>query len=389
MDLELSIVIPCLNEADTVAVCVGKAVRWLAENPDVAGEVIVADNGSTDGSQELATTAGARVVPVLERGYGSALMGGIAAARGRFIIMGDGDDSYDFSQLTPFLAKLREGCDLVQGCRLPGGGGTVLPGAMPMLHRWWGNPMFSFLARWWFRAPLHDIYCGLRGFRRDFQLQLDQRCTGMEFATEMVIKACHHGARFAEVPITLHPDGRKVHGPHLRTFRDGWRTLRFFLIYSPKWLFLAPAALLILIGLAGYAIALPGTVIGGVRFDAHTLLCASLALICGCQAAAFYVLAKVFAVTEGLAPPSPRFLRAFRWITLETGLFAGVVGLILGLGLLTWAVLIWRATGFSSLDYASTMRIVVPGATLTAIGVQTILSSFLVSMLGLKRKYSP
>ena len=385
---EVSIVIPCLNESDTVGICVGKAVEWLRNNPSVSGEVIVADNGSTDDSREIAQAAGARVVSVPECGYGSALMGGIAAAQGKYVIMGDGDDSYDFSQLTPFIEKLRAGGELVQGCRLPSGGGTVLPGAMPFLHRWWGNPMFTCLARWWFRAPLHDINCGLRGFRREFQLSLDQRCTGMEFAVEMVIKASLRNARIAEVPVVLHPDGRKAHGPHLRTFRDGWRTLRFYLLYAPNWLYLAPAAALLLSGLAGYAIALPGMIIGGVKFDVHTLLCASLALICGCQAAAFFVLAKVFAVTQGLAPATKRYTTAFRWVFLETGICAGALGLTGGVALLLWATNEWRLTGFASLDYAKTMRFVIPGATLTAIGFQTILSSFLMSMLGLKRKNS-
>ncbi|MFI5380273.1 MAG: glycosyltransferase family 2 protein, partial [Tepidisphaerales bacterium] len=309
--VELSIVMPCLNEADTLATCVAKALRALSEH-GIAGEVIVADNGSTDASREIAAAAGARVVPVAAKGYGSALMGGIAAARGRFVIMGDADDSYDFLDIRKFVDKLRQDNDLVQGCRLPSGGGTVMPGAMPFLHRWWGNPMFSILCRWWFRAPIHDVYCGLRGFRRDWYHTIDQRCTGMEFATEMIIKASLHGARIAEVPVTLHPDGRKAHAPHLKTFRDGWRTLRFFMMYSPRWLFLMPGILLGLLGLLGYALAMPGIKIGPATFDAHTLLFASLAILCGYQSVLFAVFTKVFAISEGLMPPDPRVDRMFK-----------------------------------------------------------------------------
>jgi glycosyltransferase involved in cell wall biosynthesis len=229
----------------------------LRENK-IAGEVIVADNGSTDGSQTIATRLGARVVPVGARGYGNALMGGIAAARGRFIIMGDADDSYDFLEIPAFVEQLRAGFDLVQGCRFPSGGGTIAPRAMPFLHRWCGNPLFSRLVRWWFKAPVHDVYCGLRGFTKAFYERLEQRCTGMEFATEMIIKASLYRTRITEIPITLQPDGRKSHPPHLKTFRDGWRTLRFFLMYSPRWLFLMPGFLLMVLGCLGYGIAMLG-----------------------------------------------------------------------------------------------------------------------------------
>ncbi len=386
MTPELSIVIPCLNEGETVGQCVTKAVGWLSANPTVTGEVIVADNGSTDDSREVAERAGARVVSVEARGYGSALMGGITAAQGRFVVMGDADGSYDFGDLLPFVEKLRAGFDLVLGCRLPAGGGKLMKNAMPFLHRWWGNPMFTRLARSWFGAPLNDIYCGLRGFRKEFQLGLDQRCTGMEFAIEMVIKACLRGAKISEVPITLYPDGRTVRGPHLRTFRDGWRTLRFFLLYSPSWLFLAPGAALLLFGLIGYALALPGIALGSLHFDAHTLLFASLAIICGFQAIAFFLFAKVFAISEGLLPESTRGPRLLRWINLERGLVLGVISLVAGVVLLAWAINLWRETGFGPLDYSRTMRFVIPGATLTAIGFQAVLASFFLSVLGLKRK---
>ena len=383
--MELSIVMPCLNEAETVATCVSKAQRFLRDN-GIAGEIVVADNGSTDGSQEIARDCGARVVPVTPPGYGSALMGGIAAARGKFVIMGDADDSYDFSELMRFVVKLREGYELVQGCRLPSGGGTVSRNAMPLSHRWLGNPMFSFLARTWFRAPVHDIYCGMRGFTKDLFRRLDQRCTGMEFATEMIIKASFQKERIAEVPITLHPDGRKTRAPHLKTLRDGWRTLRLFLVFSPRWLFLIPGLLLILLGAVGYAIALPRLTVNGVTFDAHTLLFASLAFLCGFQAVLFAILTKLFAITEGLLPPDPRLERAFRHVTLEKGLAGGTLALGAGFILLLTAVLIWRRTGWGPLDYSEVMRVVIPGATLTALGFQTVLFSFFMSILGMKRR---
>jgi glycosyltransferase involved in cell wall biosynthesis len=383
--LELSVVMPCLNEADTLAVCVEKALRALDEH-GIDGEVVVADNGSTDGSREIAERLGARVVPVAERGYGSALMGGIAAARGTYVIMGDADDSYDFGEIPAFVAKLREGADLVQGCRLPSGGGRVLPGAMPTLHRWWGNPMFSAMARRWFRAPIHDVYCGLRGFSKAFYLQLDQRCTGMEFATEMIIKASLRRARIAEVPITLHPDGRRSHPPHLKTFRDGWRTLRFFLMYSPRWLFLVPGALLVLLGAIGYVVAMPGLTVFGAALDAHTLLFATLAIICGYQSILFAVFSKVFGITEGLLPPDPRLDRMFGVLNLERGLTLGAISTAVGVALLVVAILKWRATDFGALDYSQTMRWVIPGVMLTALGFQTVLSSFFTSILGLRRR---
>ncbi len=384
-DIELSVVIPCLDEADTLATCVGKAQTAFAAC-GVRGEVVVADNGSTDGSPEIAEGLGARVVAVERRGYGSALMGGIAAARGRFVLMGDADDSYDFLEIPKFVERLREGYDLVQGCRLPAGGGTVMPGAMPFLHRWLGNPLLSALARGMFGVPVTDAYCGMRGFKKSLYERLDQRCTGMEFATEMIIKASLHGARIAEVPIKLHPDGRESHGPHLRTFRDGWRTLRFFLLYSPRWLFLVPGLVLMLIGLLGYALALPGIEIAGARLDAHSLLAASLALLMGFQSVLFAILSKTFAVVEGLVPPDPRLDRFYEVATLERGLVVGLLALTGGLALIGAAAWEWRATGFGPLDYPRTMRWVIPGVTLAALGFQTILSGFFVSILGMSRR---
>lgn len=384
-DLELSVVIPCLNEADTIGICVEKAQRALREN-GIAGEILVADNGSTDGSQNIAISNGARIVRVATKGYGNALMGGIAAARGRYIIMGDADDSYDFLEIPRFVEKLRQGYELVQGCRLPSGGGRVMPDAMPFLHRWWGNPMFSLLARRWFNAPIHDVYCGLRGFTKDLQQRLHQRCTGMEFATEMIIKSSLYGVKIAEVPITLHPDGRKSHAPHLKTFRDGWRTLRFFLMYCPRWLFLIPGAVLVMLGLVGYALALPGVKLGNITLEGHTLVYASLAILCGYQAILFAIFTATFAVNEGLRPPPRGYETFYKVMNLERGLILALLTFLAGVVLLALAVNKWLLTGFGNLDYRDTLRWVVPGATLTALGVQTMLSSFFVSILGLSRR---
>jgi glycosyltransferase involved in cell wall biosynthesis len=383
--VEVSVVMPCLNEAETLAACIEKAREGLRA-AGVEGEIIVADNGSTDGSTEVARGLGVRIVEVANRGYGSTLMGGIAAARGRWIVMGDADDSYDFREIPRFLAKLTEGAELVQGCRLPSGGGRVMPGAMPTLHRWWGNPMFSRMARAWFGAPIHDIHCGLRAFSRDLIERLDLRCTGMEFASEMVIKATLSGARIAETPITLHPDGRRSRARHLRTFRDGWRHLRFFLLYSPRWLFLVPGLLLLLAGLAGYLIALPGVRVRNIEFDVHTLLIASLFLTLGYQALLFAVLTKVFAIREHMLPADPRVLRLFRFVNLERGLTVGAITLAVGVGLLLVAIYDWLSAGFGPLDYRATMRLVIPGVTLAALGVQTVFSSFFLSLLGMPRQ---
>lgn len=382
---ELSVVIPCLNEADTLGICLEVAQRALLDH-GIKGEIVVADNGSTDGSQEIAKRHGARIVCVPERGYGSALMGGIAAARGRYVVMGDADGSYDFGEIPQFLAKLREGFDLVLGCRLRSGGGRILDGAMPPLHRWIGNPLFSRLARHWFRAPIHDVYCGLRGFSVDHYRRLEQRCVGMEFASEMIVNSSLRGARIAEVPITLHPDGRRTHAPHLKTFRDGWRTLRFFLLFSPRWLFLVPGVVLILLGLVGYGIAMPNLGFGRIAFDVHTLLFASLAIICGYQSIVFAVFTKTFAISEGLLPQDPRMTRLMRIVNLEKGLLFGTLAMLFGIGLLVAAVVQWSDVGFGHLDYSRTMRWVIPGVTLTTLGFQTVLSSFFLSVLGLHRR---
>lgn len=382
--LELSVVMPCLNEADTLATCIKKAQQAMSE-AGIAGEVIIADNGSTDGSQTIATDLGARLVPVEERGYGNALQGGIRAARGRFIIMGDADDSYDFLEIPKFVARLREGFDLVQGCRLPWGGGRIMPGAMPFSHRWLGNPMFTLMVRWMFGATINDVYCGLRGFTKAHFERLDLRSPGMEFATEMIIKSSLLKTSVTEVPITLHKDGRIAHPPHLRTFRDGWRTLRFFLMYCPRWLFLYPGLVLIALGLLGYGVALPGLALGRIHFDVHTLLVASLGVLLGYQSVVFAVSAKTFAIHEGWLPESAGMRRFFSIVTLERGLLAGGGALGIGLGLLVGALVIWRAHDFGRLDYAQTMRWVIPGVTLAALGFQTILSSFMLGILRMRR----
>lgn len=383
--MDLSIVMPCLNEADTVGKCIQKALVGIS-NSGVSGEVIVADNGSTDGSIEIAEKLGARVARVSAKGYGNALMGGIGAAGGKFVIMGDADDSYDFLEVPKFVEQLQSGADLVQGCRLPSGGGTVKPGAMPFLHRWWGNPMFSFLVRLWFGAPIHDVYCGLRGFRKEFQQSLEQRCTGMEFATEMIIKSSLRGAKIVEVPITLHPDGRKSHAPHLKTFRDGWRTLRFFLLCSPKWLFLIPGLVFVFLGAVATLLALPGATIGPATFDAHTLLFGSLCFLLGYQAIVFAIMTKAFAVGEGFMPKDRRLLDFFQVATLERGLILGTVAFLFGGVLLGGAMVHWFQVDFGELNYGYTMRWVIPGATLSALGFQTILFSFFISMMGINRR---
>ncbi len=382
-ELEVSVVMPCLDERDTLATCIEKARRALDE-AGIAGEIVVADNGSTDGSPEIARECGARVVHVAQRGYGNALQAGIAAARAPFVIMGDADDSYDFLEIPRFVERWREGFDLVQGCRLPSGGGKILPGAMPFLHRWLGNPLFTLLARKWFRAPIHDVYCGLRGFRKEAYERLDLRCTGMEFATEMIIKFSLFELSVAEVPITLSPDGRKAHDPHLETFRDGWRTLRFLLLYSPRWLFLVPGLVLFLVGALGFAVVMPGLRVGGVNFDAHTLLFASLFVIAGYQSILFGTFAKLHAVRNGLVPKDERVERLSAVLAGQHGLIFGGTGLLAGGALLLTALVRWSLVEFGDLDYSQTMRLVIPGVTLSVLGFQTMLASFYLDVLRLQ-----
>ncbi len=381
-DVELSVVIPCLNEAETLASCIERAQRALRKN-GIAGEIVVADNGSTDGSQAIAQRLGARVVPIETKGYGSALMGGITAARGRFVIMGDADGSYDLGQLMPFLERLRAGSDLVMGNRFAGG---ILPGAMPPLHRYLGNPILSSIGRLFFRSPCGDFHCGLRGFNRASILKLDLRTTGMEFASEMVVKATLHRMRIEEVPTTLSPDGRS-RPPHLRSWRDGWRHLRFLLLYSPRWLFLYPGMVLMIVGLALGLWLLPGPrTVGRVTFDVHTLLYAALMVIVGFQAVTFALFTRIFAISEGLLPQDPRLERLFRRVTLETGLLAGTFLLVVGFAATLYALGVWGARSFGNLDPVRTLRTVIPAVTLLTLGCQVILASFFLSVLGLRRR---
>lgn len=381
---EFSIVMPCLNEAETVGTCIQKARQFL-RNHRVAGEVIVADNGSTDGSQVIARQMGARVVSVSAKGYGNALMGGIAAARGKYIIMGDADDSYDFANLDLFVKELRAGYDLVMGNRFKGG---IKPGAMPWLHRYFGNPILSGIGRLFFRSPCDDFHCGLRGFSKDAITKLDLRTTGMEFASEMVVKATLHKMRITQVPTTLFPDGRS-RAPYLRSWRDGWRHLRFLLIYSPRWLFLYPGLLLMLLGLIVMAWLLPGPrTVGNVTLDVHTLLYSAISIIVGFQAVNFAVFTKIFGITEGLLPEDPRLNRVFRVVNLEVGLVVGFGGILAGLIGSIYAFTHWGGRSFGPLDPTQTLRVIIPACLSLALGCQTVLSSFFLSVLGLGRRGS-
>ncbi len=371
--LEVSIIMPCLNEAETLAVCIKKAQRFIIEN-ELAGEVIIADNGSNDGSQDIARRLNARVVNVPAKGYGSALKGGIEAARGKYIIMGDADDSYDFSNLNPFIKKLRNGYDLVMGNRFKGG---IASGAMPFLHRYLGNPVLTGIGKLLFGSPCNDFHCGLRGFRKDAITSLELQTTGMEFASEMVVKATLHKMQITEVPTTLSPDGRS-RPPHLNTWRDGWRHLRFLLMYSPRWLFFYPGIFLILAGLLATLSLLPSPKV-------HSLLYSSTAMTIGFQIVMFALFTKVFGISEGLLPEDRRLNKLFNYLNLETGLIAGCILLVMGTAASIYAFGIWGQHNFGSLNPAETMPIVIPGVTCLALGIQAIFSSFFLSILGLKR----
>jgi glycosyltransferase involved in cell wall biosynthesis len=382
MSVELSIVMPCLNEAETLAFCIEKAQSYLRRT-GIDGEIVIGDNGSTDGSQQIAVGLGARVVDIPVRGYGAALHGAINAAQGRYCIIGDSDASYDFEHLDDFVEKLRQGYGLVMGNRYMGG---IRPGAMPWKNRYLGNPFLSFIAKLFFHAPVGDFFCGIRGFSKRAFDSLYMRTTGMEFAYEMVIKAQMKGERMTEVPTILSPDGRSRR-PHLRPYRDGWRTLRFMLLHSPRWLFLYPGCALIALGLAGCAWLLPGPrSIHGIVFDLHTLLYAFVSILLGFQLAAFAVFAKVFAVSEGLLPEDPRLTRVFRYIRLETGLAAGAALVAIGIAGSIVAVSRWSEQGFGNLDFDRMLRVVMPAVFSLTLGVQIVCSSFFLSILGLRRR---
>jgi hypothetical protein len=379
---EVSVVIPCLNEARTLGQCIRKAQRSFADL-GVHGEVVLADNGSTDGSAAIAAELGARVVPVESPGYGNALAGGIAAAHGDYVIMGDADGTYDFASLGAFVEGLRDGSDLVVGNRFLG---RIEPGAMPFLHKYLGNPVLSFIGRRLFKTPCGDIYCGLRGFDRRKIVDLDLRAGGMEFAIEMIVKASMSELRIAEVPIVLAPDQRDRE-PHLRTWRDGWNSLRLLLLYCPRWLFLYPGLALLIVGVAGMAWLTPAQrTIGGVTFDVSTLLYAALAVVIGLQAVFFFVTARLFGVVEGLLPDDPVFRRRVERLTLERGLVLGLLMALTGLGVSVYALATWNRTGFGRLDYQHILRIVIPGSTLLLIGFQTVLFSLFLGMLKLSRR---
>ena len=379
--MELTVVIPCLNEAETVAICVSKAVRFI-EQHGIDGEVVVADNGSTDGSRQLATDAGARVLPVRDRGYGNALIGGILAARGEYVIMGDADDSYDFTNLMPFIVELRKGADMVMGNRFKGG---IEPGAMPPLHRYLGNPVLSFIGRLFFRSRIGDFHCGLRGFRCDSVLALNLHATGMEFASEMVVKATLAGQKITEVPTPLAKDGRS-RPPHLRTWRDGWRHLRFLLLYSPRWLFFIPGMIMLILGLIiGGATATGPITIGDVTLDVDTLVSAAGMVVIGFQSVVFWLFTRVYASTEGFLPESPRAARVLAAVSLERALIlGGVIGLA-GLAGMIVSLTSWQAHAFGRLDYEHALRVMIPSVAALMLGCQAILGCFFLSILDIKQ----
>jgi hypothetical protein len=379
--VELTVLMPCLNEAETVATCVRKAVTFLADS-GIDGEVVLADNGSTDGSQKLATDAGARVVPVSEKGYGNALMGGVLAARGEYVIMGDADDSYDFTNLMPFITELRNGADLVMGNRFKGG---IEKGAMPPLHRYLGNPVLSFIGRLFFRSKIGDFHCGLRGFRRDSAIKLGLQATGMEFATELVVKAALAKQTITEVPTTLSKDGRS-RPPHLRTWRDGWRHLRFLLLFSPTWLFFFPGLVLLAAGLGlGAAVATGPLRIGGVSFDVDTLVACGAMVDIGFQAVLFWLFTQVYAGAEGFLPTEPRVQTLLGKLSLEKGLLAGAAVGLAGLVGLVFSLTYWQGHSFGHLNYEHALRLMVPSVTALVLSCQIILGTFFLSILSIKQ----
>ena len=375
---------PCLNEAETLARCIESAKTGI-QRAGVRGEIIVADNGSTDGSRAIAEKTGAWVVAVKEKGYGCALRGGIQAASGKWIILGDADASYDFSEAGRFVKKFQEGFELVMGCRLPAGGGTIVPGAMPWKNRWIGNPTLSFIGRFFFKCPAHDFHCGLRGFTKAAYEKMDLQTTGMEFASEMVIVSTLKKLKITEVPATLRPAGRS-RPPHLKPWRDGWRHLRFMLLFSPRWLFLLPGIFLSLLGLAFAArLAVGDFQVGKILFNVGTLAVASMTVIIGFQLVAFAFFTKVFAIAEGLLPDDQKLTRVLKVFTLEKGILLGVAVLLAGVALLLRAVWYWQQVHFAAtLSPEENLRRLIPAVTLIILGIQGIFSSFFMSALGLK-----
>lgn len=383
-EIEISIVIPCLNEAETLQGCVVEAFAALESN-GVAGEVIVADNGSSDGSQEIARQAGARVITVSRKGYGNALQGGIRASEAEYVLMGDADGSYDFGELPRFLEKLREGFDLVMGCRFPRFGGSIERGAMPWKHRWIGNPVLSGLGKLFFNSSVHDFHCGLRAFRKKAIMDLKLETGGMEFASEMVVKSTLYKLKIDQIPITLRCD-RRSSSPHLRSWRDGWRHLRFMLLYSPKWLFVLPGLLLTIAGAFGFILLLPKPfTIRGVTFDLNSLLVSSVAMLTGFQVLAFGLFTKAYAVNIGLLPGKEYWHRLVNGCAVEWGIGIGLVLMVSGLGLLIHAILYWKAAGFGPLPYQISHRMVILAVTLISLGIQASVYGFALNILGLQR----
>jgi len=380
--VQVSIVMPCLNEAETLAICIRKALLAIAST-GLRGEVIVADNGSSDGSREIAVREGARLVPVPVRGYGAALFAGINAAQGEFILMGDADDSYNFADLPLFIARLQGGAELVMGNRFKGG---IREGAMPFLHRYLGNPVLSFIGRLFFHAPVGDFHCGMRAFRKQAIVGLDLRTTGMEFASEMIVRACIGNLRIEEVPTTLSPDGRS-RAPHLRTWPDGWRHLRFLLLYSPRWLFLYPGLLLSALGVVATVWLLPGErSVGALHFDVDSLVYSLALVLIGFHAVIFAVSAKIYGISSGLLPQDAKFNRWFKYLTLETGLVASAVLLLVGVVSFAVAIHLWFRASLGPLNPNLMLRITLPSAVAMILGVELGFSSFFFSLLGMNQR---
>ena len=380
--VELSIVLPCLNEERTVGVCVAQAKSFLATY-NVNGEILVADNGSTDRSVEIAESQGAIVICVNEKGYGNALKGGFEAARGRFIIMADADESYDLVNLMPFLEKLREGYDLVMGNRFKGG---IKKGAMPWHHKYIGNPILSFVGQLFFKTPAKDFHCGLRGFTKDAIEKMNLQTTGMELASEIVIKSSILGMKVCEVPTTLSPDGRD-RSPHLRSFRDGWRHLRFLLIYSPRWLFFYPGILFLLVGGVGSLALFFGPVNTALRlFDFHSFILAGMIMMLGLSMLSFASITRVFAYNFGLLPNRPKFFNLFKYFNLEVGLGSGLLIIFLGIFLIIRAAILSSSPGFDSIGFGNSVRMVFGGALSIITGGQIVLTSFVLSILGINAR---
>ena len=381
-ELEVSVVMPCLNEEAGVGECIQQILQTF-EKHNISGEIIVADNGSIDSSREISNRLGAKVVSAVAKGYGNALMVGIAASRARYIVMGDADGSYDFTQIPVFLEKLRAGYELVMGNRFQGG---IQPGAMPALHKYLGNPVLTGIGRVFFKTSVHDFHCGLRAFTKPAYERMGMRTTGMEFASEMVVKASLFNLKTCEIPTTLSPD-RRPGRSHIRSWHDGWRHLRFLLLYSPRWLFLYPGLLLLLAGTATAIWLLPGPQrVGHVFLDVHTLLYAVAAILIGFQAVLFAFFTKIFAITEGLMPEDPRLLRAFKVFNLEKGLLTGAALLLGGIGIAGYSFVLWNRTDFGPLNPVIVVRLVAAAITMIILGVEMIFSSFFLSILGLTRK---